>query len=205
VTLAHSDTNQLLEAAAAGSQSARGELLHRYRDRLLKMVDVRLDSRLAPRVDSSDVVQEVLIEADRRLNKYLQTRPLPFFAWLRQIAADQIGMTYRRHIGAARRTVHREEPAGLPDASAYELANRLLDSSAGPSARIKREEQCMRIRTALDRLPARDREILTLRYLEQLTPTEISTVLNVTPAAVKMRVLRAIQRLHELIHRGTQL
>jgi len=112
---------------------------------------------------------------------------------------DQIGMTHRRHLRAARRSVKREEPAGLPDASAYELAGRLMDTSAGPSARLRREEQRLHIRAALDRLPERDREILALRYLEQLNTAEVAAVLSITEAAVKMRLLRAVERLHKLI------
>jgi RNA polymerase sigma-70 factor, ECF subfamily len=201
VKVAQPDTDELLASVADGDSSAREQLLRRHRDRLLRMIAVRLDSRVAPRVDPSDVVQEVLIEANRRLDSYVRTRPLPFYPWLRQIAVDQIGMTHRRHVRAARRTVRREEPAGLPDASAYELAGRLLISSLGPSARLRREEQRIHIRSALDRLPERDREILALRYLEQLSTAEVAAVLSISEAAVKMRLLRAVQRLHKLVTR----
>jgi RNA polymerase sigma-70 factor (ECF subfamily) len=164
------------------------------------MVSCRLDPRLAPRIDPSDVVQDVLVEANRRLLAYVRTRPLPFYPWLRQIAVDQIGMTHRRHIRAARRSIHREEPAGLPDASAYELAGRLMDTSSGPSARRDREERRVQLRAALDRLPNRDREILALRYLEQLRTAEVASILQISEAAVKMRLLRAIQRFHKLVN-----
>src|SRR6188768_3689047 len=149
VAIAQPNTDELLIAVAAGDASARDQLLDRHRDRLRRMVAFRLDARVAPRIDPSDVVQDVLLEADKRLDDYLGARPLPFYPWLRQIAVDQIGMTHRRHIRAARRSVNREEPAGLPDASAYELAGRLLNTSAGPSARLRREEQRVHIRAAL--------------------------------------------------------
>jgi RNA polymerase sigma-70 factor (ECF subfamily) len=95
--------------------------------------------------------------------------------------------------------VQREGPAGLPDASAYELAGRLLNTSDGPSAQLRREEQRVHIRAALDRLPEREREILTLRYLEQLTTAEVAAILGISDGAVKMRLLRAVQRLHDLV------
>ncbi len=201
VKVAQPDTDALLASVAAGDSSAREQLLRRHRDRLHRMVSCRLDPRLAPRIDPSDVVQDVLLEANRRLEAYLRKRLLPFYPWLRQLAVDQIGMTHRRHIGAARRSVRREEPAGLPDASAHELAGRLLNTSAGPSARLRREEKRLHIRAALDRLSERDREILALRYLEQLNTAEVAAVLSLTEAAVKMRLLRAIQRLHALVTR----
>ena len=58
----------------------------RYRDRLRRLVAVRLDPRLAARADASDVVQEALADAARKLDGYLRDRPIPFYPWLRQLA-----------------------------------------------------------------------------------------------------------------------
>jgi RNA polymerase sigma-70 factor (ECF subfamily) len=198
------DTEQLLDAASRGDAQARGRLLGRHRKRLNRMVSVRLDRRLAARVDPSDVVQETLFEADRRLDAYLRDRPLPFYPWLRQLAWDRLGMAYREHVRAGRRSVTREEPAGLPAESALELAERLLHSGGGPSASVRREELRARVRAALGRLPDRDREVLVLRHLEQLSTAEAAAVLGVSEGAVKMRVLRAAQRLHDLLDGESQ-
>jgi RNA polymerase sigma-70 factor (ECF subfamily) len=73
------------------------------------MVAVRLDRRLAPRIDASDVVQEALLEADRRLDGYLRERPIPFYAWLRQIAGDRIVDALRLHVASQKRSVTRED------------------------------------------------------------------------------------------------
>src|SRR5204862_1794322 len=78
------DTEQLLAAASQGDATARGRLLERHRPRLKRMVAVRLDRRVAARVDPSDVVQETLAVAARGLDDYLRDRPLPFFPWLRR-------------------------------------------------------------------------------------------------------------------------
>src|SRR4051812_49879349 len=85
------DTEQLLEAVRQGDASARGRLLDRHRDRLRQMVALRLDRRLAPRVDPSDVVQEALADAGQDLSDYLHDRPMPFYAWLRRFAWDRLG------------------------------------------------------------------------------------------------------------------
>ena len=132
---AEPDTDQLLAAAGDGDARARGRLLERHRERLCRMVAVRLDRRLAARVDPSDVVQEALAEADRRLDEYLRDRPLPFYPWLRRLAGLKMADAYRRHLTAGRRTVSREEPGGLPDESALELADRLAGVASGPGAR----------------------------------------------------------------------
>src|SRR5262245_33964409 len=128
------DTDQLLADASRGDAHARGRLLERHRPRLRRMVAVRLDRRLAARVDPSDVVQEALLEASARLDEYLRDRPIPFYPWLRRLAYVRVADAYRRHLRAGRRSVEREEPAPLPDGSAMELADRLLAPGGGPSA-----------------------------------------------------------------------
>jgi RNA polymerase sigma-70 factor, ECF subfamily len=80
------DTDELLNRTAHGDRAARDQLLVRHRQRLRQAVAYRLDRRLAARVDPSDVVQEVLAEAARKLPDYLRERPLPFYPWLRQMA-----------------------------------------------------------------------------------------------------------------------
>jgi RNA polymerase sigma-70 factor (ECF subfamily) len=165
------------------------------------MVAVRMDPRLAARLDPSDVVQDALAEAARRLDGYLRDRPLPFFPWLRQLATERLADAYRRHVRAARRSVTREQPPApdLPDASAAELVGRLLGSGTGPSEAARRHESRERVRAALAELPAWDREVLVLRHLEQLSAREAAEVLGLTEATVKSRALRAAQRLRALL------
>jgi RNA polymerase sigma-70 factor (ECF subfamily) len=191
------DTEQLLDAAASGDGSARGRLLDRHRQRLRRMVAVRLDRRLSARLDPSDLVQDTLAEANRRLDDYLRHRPLPFYAWLRQIAWNRMIDARRYHLRPGR-TVGREEPAGLPAESALELAQRLIAGEA-PSTGLRRKEQQAEVRAALERLPERDREVLALRYLEQLSTAETAAVLGLSEGAIRVRVLRALRRLREIL------
>jgi RNA polymerase sigma-70 factor (ECF subfamily) len=191
------DTDQLLARAKAGDASARGRLLERHRGRLRGMVALRLDPRLAARVDPSDLMQETLAVAHRRLDDYLRDRPLPFYPWLRQIAADRLAELHRRHVVSRKRTVAREEPGGLrlADGSDLELARRLASSVSAPSARLRRDDRLRRLRSALTALSERDREVLVLRHLEQMPPREIAAVLGISEGAVYTRHLRALERL----------
>jgi hypothetical protein len=77
----------------------------RHRERLRRMVAVRMDRRLAPRMDPSDIVQDVLADADRELTDYLRRRPVPFYPWLRQLAWDRLIDVHRRHVRAGKRSV----------------------------------------------------------------------------------------------------
>src|SRR5262245_21657346 len=195
------DTQELLRRAGGGDRGARGALLLRHRARLRRMVALRMDRRLAARVDPSDVVQEALAEADRRLDGYMRERPLPFYPWLRPLAWDRLVEQHRRHVRAGRRSVLREEPepAGLPEDSALELAGRLLACGHSPSAALRREEAVARVRAALAALPEPDREVLALRYLERLPAREVGAVLGVSEEAAKKRALRALERLRALL------
>jgi RNA polymerase sigma-70 factor, ECF subfamily len=195
------DTEELLRQAEDGDRRAREGLLARHRDRLRKMIAWRLDRRLAARVDPSDVVQEVLLEASDKMDRYLRERPLPFFPWLRALAGERLATLHRRHIRARGRSVLREEAGllNLPDESAAELAARLVTSSTSPTQRALRQEQRERAQKALGQLSERDREILVLRNLEQLTVASTAEVLGISEGAVKVRHLRALERLREFL------
>jgi len=189
-------TQSLLDQARQGDDDARLSLLERYRDYLRRMVAVRLDRRLAPRVDASDVVQETLALASRRMDDYLRDQPVPFLGWLRQLAAESIKDTHRRHIFSQRRSVDREtHDAELPDESAVQLGQRLMARDTSPSNRMIRQERRDQVKTALAEMSPRDREILVMRYLEHLDGAGIAEALGITEGAVKVRLLRALQRM----------
>jgi RNA polymerase sigma-70 factor (ECF subfamily) len=196
------DTEELVRRAGDGDPSARLELLGRHRSRLWRMVEVRLDRRLAPRLDPSDIVQDALADAALGLDDYLRDPPLPFYPWLRQFAWERIVRTYERHIKAGKRSVTREEPMPLPDGSVARLAVRLASGDTSPSGRVIRDERRDLVRAALARLGSRDRDVLALRYLEGLSNAEAAAVLGIAEGAVKMRHLRALERLRVQLAEG---
>jgi RNA polymerase sigma-70 factor (ECF subfamily) len=193
-----SETHELIDRAGPGDEAARQNLLERYRDYLRRMVAVRLDHRLAARVDPSDVVQETLIDAARRLDDTLRERPLPFYGRLRQLAGERVINTHRRQVTALRRSVspeHRE--LDLPDNSADELVRRLSTADTSPSNQMMRRERHERLKAALASLPPRDREVLVMRHLVQLSTAEIAAMLEISEPAVKSRLLCALIRMRE--------
>jgi RNA polymerase sigma factor (sigma-70 family) len=103
----------------------------------------------------------------------------------------------QRHIGAQRRSVTREqrEDLGVSDESVMQLANRLVTNHSSPSKQVLRHESQQQVRSALSRLPFRDREVLLLQFVEQLSTEETATVLGVRAEAVGMRRVRALQHL----------
>ena len=196
------DTDSLLRSAGLGDDAARTELLARHRDRLRRMVAVRIDRRLAARVDPSDVVQEALADAALGLSGYLRDRPLPFYPWLRQVTWLRLVQLYRHHVVAQRRSVDREVPAEPPiaDASAQILAAACLAAGGStPSRALIREELLDRVHAALARLDPRDREVLVMRHLEGMSSAEVGAVLLINEGAVRARLVRALKRLRGLL------
>ncbi len=196
------ETEELLRLAENGDDGAIRSLFERHRGRLRHMVAARLDQRVAARVDASDVVQEALGEASGRLGAFLRDRPVPYYSWLRRLTLLHLAWLHRFHLGSRKRSAARDqdlEPRPSDKSSAMAVA-RLPGSDTSPSQHAVRDEECEHVRAVLDQLECPDRELLELRYVEQLPLTEIADRLGVSLSAVKMRHLRALKRFRGLVH-----
>jgi RNA polymerase sigma-70 factor (ECF subfamily) len=196
-----SQTIELLDRAGQGDAAAVNGLLERHRAALRRMVELRLDRQVQRRVDASDVVQDVLVDASRRLSEYLATRKLPFHLWLRQMARDRIIDAHRRHKVASRRSVDREQSMAAPafaDQSAIDLMGQLRDRELTPAAAATRHELELRFQAAVDRLDEPDREVIAMRHFEQLSNKEVAQALGLSEPAAGMRYLRALRRLRAM-------
>src|SRR5438552_2320675 len=98
-------TCRLLDQVRQGDRQAFEQLLARHRPQLRQFIAQRLDPQLRARVDPSDVVQETQLEVHRRLDDYLERRPMPFRLWLRKTAYERLLMLRRQHIESRRRAV----------------------------------------------------------------------------------------------------
>jgi len=195
-------TLELLDQARAGDAKAAEALLARHREPVRRMIALRLDPAIVQRLDASDVVQEVLIEASRRLQDYLKSPGMPFHLWLRHIAKDHVIDAHRKHHQAAKRGVDREQPLARPgwdERSSLDLAAQLFDQELTPASAAIRHELQNRLQTALDGMNEDDREVLVMRHFEQLGNQEVAQSLGLTEAAASMRYLRAIRRLRDLL------
>jgi RNA polymerase sigma-70 factor (ECF subfamily) len=199
------ETRNLLQRAAANDAGAVEQLWESYRAPLRRMIALRLDQVLGRRLDASDVVQDVLIKANLRLGDYLRNPVLPFDLWLRQLARDQMIDAHRRHRGAARRSLDREQslaapaPSAFLDRSTLDLAAQLRDPALTPAAAVLRSELQRRFQAALGQLDDPDREIILLRHFEQLSNGAAAQTLGLSEAAAGMRHLRALRRLRALL------
>jgi RNA polymerase sigma-70 factor (ECF subfamily) len=193
---------ELLANAGKGRPQAEEELLAIFREPLRRAVELRLDPQLARREDASDIVQKVLFDAHRRLAEYLKDPRMPFHLWLRQMAQDRIIDTYRRHKEAARRSIDHEQsqqPPAWASQSSVQLLGQLVDRERTPASAVLQQELQQKLQQVLKSLDDVDREVILMRYYEQLSNQEIAAALGLTEAAASMRHLRALRRLKEAL------
>ena len=201
-TANESEMNRLIERAVGGDQHAWGQLLSRHRDRLRRMVALRIDRRLRGRVDASDVIQEASLEAARRLPEYLKNPTMPFFLWLRFLTGQRLLEQHRIHLGAKARDAGREISlyhGALPETTSAALAAHLLGHLTSPSEAAIRAERRIRMQEVLNTMDPVDREILALRHYEQLSNSEVAEVLDMDKSATSKRYARALVRLKEIL------
>ena len=183
-----------------GGQPAVAELYSRYRDRLERMINFRLDRRLYGRVDPADVLQEAYIEVARRISDYLDAPQVSFFVWARQITWQTLLTVHRRHFGQKRDPgqevpIHRQPT----NATSFSIARQLVGQLTTPSQAAMREEQFGQLRQAIEQMNETDQEILALRHFEQLTNSEVAEILNLKETTASNRYVRALKRLREIL------
>jgi RNA polymerase sigma-70 factor (ECF subfamily) len=197
-----SESDELLRRARAGDQQALAALFAHYRDRLRRMVRLRLDRRLYGRLDPSDVLQEAYLDLARRLPEYAANPALPFYLWLRSLTGQRLIDLHRQHLGAKMRDAGQEVSlyrGALPQASSVSLAHQLLGRLTSPSRAAIRAETQIRVQEALNSMDPMDREVLALRHFEMLSNEETAQVLGISKKAASKRYIRALERLQEIL------
>ncbi len=191
------ETVMMLRRLRQGESRALAELFDYYRPRLHGMIRLRMDPRVAPRLDASDVLQEAYIDAARQVQGYLASPRVAFYVWLRALAWERLWKLQRRHLGARRRAVDLE--VSLPAESSALLAAQLLARGPSPSEALLQDELRQRVQRALAKLKPADREVILMRDFEDMTNEEVAQALGLSPSGATMRYGRALLRLKEVL------
>jgi RNA polymerase sigma-70 factor (ECF subfamily) len=196
------DPNELIQRLRAGDHQALATLFSHYRDRLRRMVELRLDPRLRARLDASDVVQDAFLDVSRDLQAYLADPKLPPLLWLRVHVGRRLTTLHRQHLGTRMRDAGLEislYQGALPQASSAALASMLLGRHTSPTQAAERAERMLRVQEALNSLDPIDREVLALRHFEQLGRADAALVLGISQEAGAKRYFRALKRLKDVL------
>jgi RNA polymerase sigma-70 factor (ECF subfamily) len=189
-----------LRQARQGDREAASRIIDVYREQLKRVVEARLDPRLAARFDASDVVHDVLASACQLITAWLEQEKV-LYACLHRLVRDRLATLRRDHIETQKRSVNREAVvfADLSDGSVLNLCQRLGVHGDTPSEAAMRKESQLRIRDALGQLRETDREVLVMRVLEGTPAKEVAEVLDISESAVNMRQLRALKKMRSLL------
>jgi RNA polymerase sigma-70 factor (ECF subfamily) len=192
------DDDDLLVRLEDGDKGALSELFVRHRERLRRMIRLRLDRRLQGRVDSSDVLQDAYLEIARRAGEYLAEPTLPPFLWLRFLTSQTLQALHRHHLKVQMRDAGQEvslRRRATPQANSACLAEILLGRLTSPTRAARRAEMQRKLQEILNDMEPIDREVLALRHFEELSNGEVGQVLGLSKTAASNRYIRALERL----------
>jgi len=187
------DVARSVEALARGDRMELALLFDYYRQRLAKLVSLYMAPNLRGRVTYTDVLQEAYLDADGRVDEYLQRRDVDFYVWLRGITMQRLAKLHRFHLCTKRRAVAREIP--LPQPSSLVLGQQLISRGSSPSSHLRKQELRQRVERAVADLPDSDREVILMRHFENLTNKQVAHALGLQESATTMRYSRALYRL----------
>jgi RNA polymerase sigma-70 factor (ECF subfamily) len=197
---ASGDEADLVALARAGDDQALDALFARHRERLRKMVRLRLDRRLRDRFSSSAVLQQVQQEA-RRCPECPSSTSV--FLWLRGLTGQVIQALHHQHLAALGWDGGQEVSlyhGALPEANSLSLAAQMLGHVPSATQTALRAEMQLRLQNALNTMDPLDREVLTLCHFEELTAQEAASVLGIDQATACLRHLKAVKRLKGILN-----
>jgi RNA polymerase sigma-70 factor, ECF subfamily len=197
-----SGTHRLLQNLGPSRDSRTvSELFGRHRERLRKLIRLRLDWRLRGKVSSSSILDSVYLDVCKRIHEFDATAGRSFYLWLREIVGKRIDQIQRDHLGErmddGRRELHLQR-GSLPEVTAASMAAQLLGDRAANQSAI-RSNLLMLLEGALNGMDPLDREMIALRNFEELTGEEAATVLGMAKTAATIRHLQAVKKLNEIL------
>ncbi len=174
-------------------------LWQEHRERLLRLLALRMPAVLQRRLSAEDLLQESYLACGRRLEFLRDQTDIPMYVKLRRIALQTLTDMERHHLAAARRDAMKEQsPEDNEDVA--DAWAQFADTISSPRTHLERLERQAMARRVLAQLSANDREILELRHFEELGNAECAAVLGIEPKAASIRYVRALKRFQELVY-----
>jgi RNA polymerase sigma-70 factor (ECF subfamily) len=172
---------ETIARARSGNAEAWGDLYKQYAPAIFRFCRRALPAR----EDAEDATTEIFMKVHDKLNQYDATRP--FTAWLYKVSANHCWDILRRR--RIRQDLETGEVETLP----------LEHPDPGQLDQLMEESTNLQVRAALDKLPARARMALVLRYYSDMSYDEIAGALGVRRAFVGVVLLRARHQLREIL------
>jgi RNA polymerase sigma-70 factor, ECF subfamily len=193
-------TQVLIDRVQHGDEAALNALCTRYQERVLRAVRIRLGAKLRAKLQSSDVVQDVMKKAVEGIDRFEFRTEGAFMKHLNVLVEHRI-RDQNDYWNAQRRNPGREIPLG-PRSSGD--GNPLIEPEArpapGPSSLLILAEDLERMERAMDLLSPEQRELLVAVKLEGRTYGELAEEHGTTDDAIRMKAKRAEMKLAAIYH-----
>lgn len=192
-------TLNLVTRAKAGEDQALNLLLERYLNRILRIVRMKLGPKLRTKMESMDVVQEVMMRAIRGFENFEPKNEAAFLHWISKLVQNEIRDLADYH-GAAKRDFKQEtdnQKNSSIDSSL--LSNIPANSQWKPSFQIRLKEDILELEAAMDQLSENQRDIVIMRQYEGLSFKEIGKELDCSEDAARMQFARAMNKLTDIL------
>ena len=176
--------------------------LERYREYLKLLARLQLPALLRNKFDSSDLAQQTLLQAQRKIDQFRGQTDAELKAWLRRILANLLKNEIARFkTGARDVALERSLEAALEETS-NRLQDWLAANASSPSAQAVRNEQLLQLAEALAQLPDDQRTALELRHLRDLSIQEICQQIGRSQASVAGLLRRGMKTLRDLFEQS---
>lgn len=173
--------------------------LEGYREYLRLLVRLQLGSFLRAKMDASDIVQQVMLQAHENQAQFRGVTESEWLGWLRAILANTLAATARRFDTQSREVSRERSLEAELDLSSARLEKLLAADQTSPSERVVRVEEILRLAAALAQLPEDQRRVVELHHLRGLTVADVATRMERTRPAVVGLLFRGLKRLRELM------
>ncbi len=188
----------------SGDLSLFADAFSYHRPRLWQIIHFRLSDKIRARVDADDVLQNVYLDAEKRLGHYIERDFPSLFLWLRLVTGQTLSRVHRRHLATESRSTLRESSPNeqnLWSNTSLCLSQRFIAHLTSPSQAAVKVELIAEVRSALGEMSDTDREVLALRHFEELTNQEVAIELGIAPKAASIRYVRALERLRSVLEK----
>jgi RNA polymerase sigma-70 factor (ECF subfamily) len=178
--------------------------LEGYRDYLRLLARLQLSPRLQPKLDSSDIVQQTILEAHKSRAQFQGRSEGEWLAWLRAILANVLAGAARRFSTEARDLGRERSLEAEVELSSSRLELMLAADQSSPSEQAVRGEDLLRLAQAIGQLPVDQRTVVELHHLKGLPLAEVATQIGRSRPAVAGLLFRGLNRLRELLRERTE-
>lgn len=168
----------LVRKSREGDHAAFEKLYEHFFSPVYKFCAFRLPKEVA-----EDVTADAFVKVWENLHAYRPHPKIPFGAWLFRIVRNQVIDVYRNE------PVMGEMPDDIADTDAFNRADHHLN----------KKQLLAAVRTAVDKLPDRYREVLLLSYISELPTAEVARVLKMTEGGVRILKFRALKKLETFL------